>query len=57
MSYLVGSETQSGAAGMRFRALLGRDGILQLPGAHNGLASLQARAAGFRARFIFPARR
>jgi methylisocitrate lyase len=47
MSYLVGSEAQSGAAGMRFRELLGRDGILQLPGAHNGLASLQVRAAGF----------
>ena len=36
-------------AGQRFRALVERSGILQLPGAHNGMAALQAKAAGFQA--------
>src|SRR5580693_2818611 len=31
----------------RFRNLLKRPGILKLPGAHNGMAALQAEAAGF----------
>ncbi|MCE8470750.1 methylisocitrate lyase, partial [Rhodovulum sulfidophilum] len=31
----------------RFRAALARPGIYRLPGAHNGMAALQARAAGF----------
>ena len=36
----------------RFRELIGRSGILQLPGAHNGLAALQAKAAGFEALYL-----
>ena len=47
MTYLVGAELPAEPAGDRFRALLAKPGIAQLPGAHNGLASLQARAAGF----------
>jgi methylisocitrate lyase len=47
MTYLVGADLPSEPAGARFRALLGRPEILRLPGAHNGVASLQARAAGF----------
>ena len=47
MTYLVGAELPEAPAGERFRALLAKPGIVQLPGAHNGLASLQARAAGF----------
>jgi len=47
MTYLVGADLPAEPAGVRFRALLGRPEILRLPGAHNGVASLQARAAGF----------
>ena len=47
MTYLVGADLPSAPAGERFRALLAQPGILRLPGAHNGQAALQARAAGF----------
>ena len=47
MTYLVGAELPSEPAGDRFRALLAQPGIVRLPGAHNGQASLQAKAAGF----------
>ena len=47
MTYLVGADQPAAQAGDRFRALLARPEIVRLPGAHNGLASLQARAAGF----------
>ena len=52
MPYLVADDLPQATAGQRFRALLQRPGILQLPGAHNGLASLQARAAGFDAVYL-----
>lgn len=47
MPYLVAADLPEGAAGQRFRALLARPGILRLPGAHNGMAALQAKRAGF----------
>ncbi len=47
MTYLVGADLPDAPAGARFRNLLSQPGILQLPGAHNGQAALQARAAGF----------
>ncbi len=47
MTYLVGAELPARPAGDRFRALLEQPGIVRLPGAQNGLAALQARAAGF----------
>lgn len=47
MTYLTASDLPDRPAGERFRALLDSPGILQLPGAHNGQAALQARAAGF----------
>lgn len=47
MPYLVASDLPPDHAGQRFRALLRQPGILQLPGAHNGMAALQAKAAGF----------
>ena len=47
MTYLVGADLADAPAGARFRKLLSQPGILQLPGAHNGQAALQARAAGF----------
>jgi methylisocitrate lyase len=47
---LAGSD--GAPAGKRFRELLGRGEILQMPGAHNGLAALQAKAAGFEALYL-----
>jgi len=47
MTYLVADDLPTAPAGERFRALLARPGIVQLPGAHNGQAGLQAKAAGF----------
>jgi methylisocitrate lyase len=47
MTYLIADDLPHAPAGERFRALLARPGILQIPGAHNGMAALQARAAGF----------
>lgn len=52
MPYLVGAEISDKPAGNRFRELLARGSILQTPGAHNGMASLQARAAGFEALYL-----
>ncbi|MFZ5732896.1 MAG: methylisocitrate lyase [Pseudomonadota bacterium] len=52
MPYLVASERSTESAGHRFRALLKRPGILQMPGAHNGMAALQAKAAGFDALYL-----
>ncbi|HVB67523.1 MAG TPA: methylisocitrate lyase [Acetobacteraceae bacterium] len=52
MTYLVAADLPTAPAGERFRALLARPGILQLPGAHNGQAALQARAAGFDALYL-----
>src|SRR6266571_3904417 len=40
------------AAVARFRDLLDRPGILQMPGTHNGMAALQARDAGFSALYL-----
>jgi len=47
MTYLIGAEGSPEPAGLRFRHLLERPEILRLPGAHNGMAALQAKAAGF----------
>jgi methylisocitrate lyase len=52
MTYLIASDLPAAPAGERFRALLARPGILQLPGAHNGMAALQARDAGFDALYL-----
>ncbi len=52
MPYLVAADIPAEPAGTRFRALLERGGILQIPGAHNGMAALQARAAGFEAAYL-----
>ena len=52
MSYLVATDLPAEPAGYRFRALIDRGGILQIPGAHNGMAALQARAAGFEAAYL-----
>ncbi len=52
MPYLVSSDLPVQPAGERFRALIERGGILRLPGAHNGMAALQARQAGFEALYL-----
>lgn len=52
MPYLVAADLPAKSAGERFRGLLARPGILQMPGAHNGLAALQARQAGFDALYL-----
>jgi methylisocitrate lyase len=52
MTYLIGAEAPELPAGVRLRALLARGKILQMPGAHNGLAALQAKAAGFEALYL-----
>lgn len=52
MTYLIGASLSDIPAGKRFRELLARPGILQLPGAHNGMAALQARDAGFEALYL-----
>lgn len=52
MPYLVAAGLPTTSAGARFRALLDRSGILQMPGTHNGMAALQARNAGFEALYL-----
>lgn len=52
MPYLASADLPPVPAGRRFRALLEQDRILQIPGAHNGMAALQARAAGFEALYL-----
>ena len=52
MTYLVAAELLQQPAGDRFRALLSRPGLVAIPGAYNGLSSLQARDAGFEALYL-----
>src|SRR6266478_595670 len=52
MVYLLGADIADKPAGVRFRDLLDRPGILQMPGTHNGMAALQARDAGFSALYL-----
>ena len=52
MPYLVDADLPRESAGQRFRQLLARPGILGMPGTHNGLAALQAKAAGFEAAYL-----
>jgi methylisocitrate lyase len=52
MPYLLGTDIPDQPAGERFRALVEADGIVRMPGAHNGMAALQAKAAGFKALYL-----
>lgn len=52
MPYLVAADLPGAPAGERFRALIDRGGIVQMPGAHNGMAALQAKTAGFEALYL-----
>lgn len=52
MTHLIADDLPTASAGRRLATLLKREGILSLPGAHNGLAALQARDAGFEALYL-----
>ncbi|KRQ17130.1 methylisocitrate lyase [Bradyrhizobium manausense] len=52
MPYLVAADLPRQSAGSRFRELLKQPGILKLPGTHNGMAALQAKAAGFEGLYL-----
>lgn len=52
MPYLDAKDLPTRPAGQRFRELLDAPGILRLPGAQNGMAALQAKAAGFDAAYL-----
>ena len=50
--YLLAQGLPAQPPGERFAQLVRRGGILRLPGAYNGLASLQARRQGFEALYL-----
>jgi methylisocitrate lyase len=52
MTYLLAENVPAEPAGERFRKLVERPQILQLPGAYNGLSALQAKAAGFEGLYL-----
>jgi methylisocitrate lyase len=52
MPYVIGADLPDAPAGERFRALLDRPQILQMPGAHLGIAALLAKKAGFPALYM-----
>jgi methylisocitrate lyase len=52
MPYLIAADSPDEPAGSRFRKLVERNAILRMPGAHNGMAALQAKAAGFEALYL-----
>jgi methylisocitrate lyase len=52
MPYVIADDLASAPAGQRFREMLDRPGILQLPGAHTGIAALLAKQAGFDALYM-----
>jgi methylisocitrate lyase len=52
MPYVIGDDLPDAPAGQRFRALLDRPQILQMPGAHLGIAALLAKKAGFEALYM-----
>lgn len=52
MPYLLASDLNARPAGERFRELVKAGQMLRLPGAHNGMAALQARNAGFEGLYL-----
>ncbi|MCP1247044.1 methylisocitrate lyase [Acetobacter cerevisiae] len=52
MTYLTGKDLPATPAGRRFRDMMLGRGIMQIPGAHNGQAALQARDRGFEALYL-----
>ncbi|MFT5511546.1 MAG: methylisocitrate lyase [Hyphomicrobiaceae bacterium] len=52
MTYLTASSLPTEPAGERLRALMAQPGIVEMPGAHNGMAAIQAKNAGFDALYL-----
>ncbi|MBW8268518.1 methylisocitrate lyase [Caldovatus aquaticus] len=52
MPYVIADDLPTEPAGVRFRRLLERPQILEMPGAHLGLAALLAKRAGFEALYL-----
>ena len=52
MPYVIADDLPQEPAGLRFRALLDRPQILQMPGAHLGIAALLAKKQGFEALYM-----
>ncbi|MBU8545263.1 MULTISPECIES: methylisocitrate lyase [Roseomonadaceae] len=52
MPYVIADDLPDAPAGVRFRALLDRPQILQMPGAHLGIAALLAKKAGFESLYM-----
>ncbi|MBL6457856.1 methylisocitrate lyase [Belnapia sp. T6] len=52
MPYVIGADIPEEPAGRRFARLLERPQILQLPGAHNGMAGLLAKREGFEGLYL-----
>lgn len=52
MTYLTAASLPSETAGERLRALMAKPGIIEMPGTHNGMAAIQAKAAGFEAVYL-----
>jgi methylisocitrate lyase len=52
MPYVIADDLPDQPAGLRFRALLDRPQILQMPGAHLGIAALLAKKQGFEALYM-----
>ena len=52
MPYLTAADLPEIPAGLRFRQALSGGNILQIPGAHNGMAAIQAKRAGFDALYL-----
>jgi len=50
--YLVGENLPKTRPGARLRELLAQPGIIRMPGAHNGMAALQVKRAGFSAAYL-----
>jgi methylisocitrate lyase len=52
MTYLTAAGLPDQAAGVRLKALIDRPGLMAMPGAHNGMAAIQAKRAGFEALYL-----
>jgi methylisocitrate lyase len=52
MPYVIADDLPTEPAGLRFRKLLERPQILEMPGAHLGIAALLAKRAGFEALYM-----
>lgn len=52
MPYVIADDLPDAPAGVRFRALMERPQILEMPGAHTGIAALLAKKQGFEALYM-----